>query len=1445
MDPIAQFTPATRSWFESTFGGPTAAQARGWPAIASGEHTLIHAPTGSGKTLAAFLWALDRLIVEPRPPTEDRCRVLYVSPLKALAHDVDRNLREPLRGITDAAAHMGLDPPDVTTFIRTGDTPAGDRRRMERHPPDILITTPESLYLMLASSVRDALHGIRWVIVDEVHAVAGTKRGAHLALTLEMLEEVTDVSPQRIGLSATQRPLEEIARFLGGGTLQGDTWSPRPVTIVDVPSDRELDLLIEVPADDMARPGGEDGEGDARSMWTAIYPRLVELILAHRSTIVFANSRRLAERICNGINNLAGEELARAHHGSVSREQRLEIEGALKRGDLRAVVATSSLELGIDMGAVDLVVQVEAPTSVASGLQRVGRAGHQVGGVSVGRIFPKYRGDLLSAAAVAHLMTSREVEETRILSNPLDVLSQHLVAGAVAFPGVTSRHLYDMARRAAPYSELSRKLFDATLEMLAGRYPSDLFAGLRPRLNWDRGSDEITPRPGSRHIVVTNPGTIPDRGLYQVTLPDGSKVGELDEEMVHESRAGDTFLLGSTVWRINSIGHDKVEVVPAGADTPGRMPFWKGDQMGRPFETGRAIGRFVREVATLGEKAPETLAETYDLHPTAARNLVAYVEEQIQATGKAPDDRTIVAERFRDELGDWRILILSPFGARVHAPWAMAMRRKLQLHHGIEADMVWSDDGIALRFPETDTPPDPSELLLDPEEVQDLLVEHLPETAIFAARFREAAGRALLLPRRRPGSRTPLWLQRRRSADLLGVARQFDSFPLILETFREILNDDFDVPALVRLMEDIAARRVEVVVADTMTPSPFGVSLLFSFVAIYLYEADAPVAERRAAALSVDRGLLRELLGEGELRDLIAPDVLAGVELELQHIAESHRATDTDGIHDLLRDLGPLPIDEIELRTTGVDVATALSDLMASNRVFEAEVAGERRWCAIEDAARLRDAQGVALPYGLPEPFLEAVPDPLGDVVGRYARTHGPFTAGEAGRALGLPPAVVESALDRLGREGRVSEGPYLPGGSGREWLDIEVLRRLKRRSLAALRGEIEPVPAETLAAFTPAWQGTTLDPPSGPHALRRAVTTLLGATIPASVLERDILAVRVRDPEMDLDSMLLSGELVWVGRGRIGSRDGRISLFPRQTFRHLWRGPEGQPDGLGETIHRFLDTNGASFFADIYQGVGGGDPDEVLEAVWDLVWSGHVTNDSLHPLRAYLSHRPAKRRGKPNLSSRFPARTGGRWSLVPQPAEGDTETAAAWATLLLDRFGLVSRDIVAGEVPGGFSSVYPVLSHLEEAGRIRRGYFVEGLGGAQFALPGAVDRLRSRPSHPPLWLAATDPANLYGTVLPWPESETRLAREAGAYVIVADGELLAYLDRSRTGLTMFEPGWHRAEAVAGAIADIGSRHRRLTLRTVDSAPAEESPLARALADSGFAAAPRGLSYRG
>jgi len=1451
---LDSFSPPTRTWFEASFASPTRAQAEGWPAIAKGEHTLIHAPTGSGKTLAAFLWTLDRLLSEPVPEKTERCRVLYISPLKALAHDVDRNLRAPLAGIRHAAERLGGKPlPELVTFLRTGDTPPEDRRRMERNPPDILITTPESLYLMLTSAVRSVLRSVRWVIVDEVHAVAGSKRGAHLALSLERLEEITDQSPRRIGLSATQRPLETIATFLGGGIVD-DEWSARPVTVIDVPHDRGLDVEIMVPVEDMNEPGEPDpldpDNTPTRSIWPAVYPELLDQIMAHNSTIVFANSRRLAERVCSEINNLAGSEVARAHHGSVAREQRLDIEEALKRGDLKAVVATSSLELGIDMGAVDLVLQIEAPNSVASGLQRVGRSGHQVGGVSRAKIFPKYRGDLLVATVVTAQMLQRKVESTRIPANPIDVLSQQLVAHTVA-GDTTADRLYVMARRAAPYAELSRAVFDETLDMLSGRYPSDLFAELRPRLTWDRATGDVSARPGSRQLAVTNPGTIPDRGLYRVTLPDGSRVGELDEEMVYESRAGDTFLLGSSAWRINQITHDRVEVVPA-PGVPAKMPFWHGDMLGRPLETGRAVGRFIRETAALdSDEAVARLQHDFGLNAYAAGNLVAYLDEEKESTGVLPSDQSLVVERFQDEIGDWRVVILSPLGARVHAPWAMALRHRFRSRYGTDVDVIWADDGIAFRFPDSDEPPTADDLILDPEEVETLLLDHLSDTALFAARFREAAGRALLLPRRRPGERTPLWLQRRRSADLLSVAKQFGSFPILLEVYREILQDDFDLPALVEILGAIRSRKIRVVAVDTNSPSPFASSLLFSFVAAYMYEADAPLAERRAAALTLDRDLLRELLGEGELRELIDPEVVAAVELELQHLTENRHVRQVDGVHDLLRDLGPLTTDDIEVRSSGVDVVAAVDVLVDSRRIVEVTIKGRRQWAAIEDVARLRDGLGVQPPSGVPHTFLEPVNDPLGDVVGRYARTHGPFVAGEAATALGLPVGVVETALDRLEQYGRLVHGAFRPGGEGREWVDEGVLKRLKRRSLAVLRSEIEPVEIRALASFEVAWQGISSAPPRGKNALSDSIRQLTGTPIPASTLERDVLAARVADPGTGIDELMLAGDLVWVGEGALGQRDGRVALYPRESMATLWDGPDQEidPGDWGDAILETLESGGASFFNDIYNAVGGGDPEALLDSLWELVWSGHVTNDTFAPVRAYVSRRKARSGGRPSLSGRFPAHSQGRWSLtrkLSQATGGDTERHAAWAQLLLDRHGVVTRSTVLAEgFPGGFSALYPVYTHLEETGRIRRGYFVESLGGSQFALPGAVDRLRGELSTGLNVLAATDPANPYGGVLPWPDVDgTRLARDAGAYVLLLDGELSGYLDKGRRGLTLFDVTPEQFGDVSRAMADVAGRHRRLTLVTVNDEPAAVSKLAAPLSEWGFATAPRGLTYR-
>ena len=1195
-----------------------------------------------------------------------------------------------------------------------------------------------------------------------------------------------------------------------------------------------------------------------RSIWPSVYPEILELIQAHHSTIVFANSRRLAEKLCTELNNLAGEEIARAHHGSVSREQRLELEELLKRGELPAVVATSTLELGIDMGAVDLVIQVESPTSVTSGLQRVGRAGHQVGARSVAKIFPKYRGDLLEATVVADLMLDGAVEPTKIPKNPLDVLAQQIVA-AVAMDQWTVDDLYNMVRRAMPYKELARGPFEAVLDMLAGRYPSEMFGELRPRLVWDRVDHTLTPRTGAHRLAVTNPGTIPDRGLYTVNLPDGGRVGELDEEMVYESRPGDTFILGTSVWRITDITADRVEVVPAPGESAARMPFWRGDQAGRPVETGRALGKFVREISALSaEDAAATLRDDYHLDELAAANLINFFADEKEATGALPTDQTLVVERFRDEIGDWRIVILSPLGARVHAPWAMALNKRFRERFGRSVDVIWGDDGIAFRFVDADEIPGLDDLLLDPDEVEPMLMEELSDTAIFAARFREAAARALLLPRRKPGGRSPLWLQRRRAADLMEVATEFGSFPIVLEVYREILQDTFDLPSLIDILRDIRARKIRVVEAETTSASPFASSLLFEFVASYLYEGDTPLAERRAVALTLDRDLLRELLGEGELRELLSDDTVQSVELELQRLAEDRRTRGVDGVHDLLRGLGPLTTEAVSARLSEGDAHEILSELEATRRAVQIRIAGRDSWAAVEDTGRLRDALGAQPPQGTPQVFLETVADPLGDVVGRYARTHGPFTADDVATALGLPVGVATTALGALEAAGRVIRGAFRPGGEGQEWVDSDVLRRLKRRSLAELRKEIEAVEQSALGRFLPAWQGVGRTSRRDVGALTEVIRTLQGAPIPASIIERDVLPARLEyAPEM-LDQLMVSGEIVWVGRGPIGPRDGRIAIYLRDQLPILHRpNVEDAPDtDIHNLVRTHLTDRGASFFRDIYATVGGGAVDETLDAVWDLVWAGEVTNDTLAPLRALQiskARRPSqgRRRGRPSVPSSMPPASSGRWSLVadliPAPAT-DAAWATAWTDLLLERHGVLTRaGALAEDIPGGLTTLYPVLNHMEEIGRIRRGYFVEGMGGLQFALPGAVDRLRSSERVEGIAvLAAADPANPYGTIVPWPAiAEGRASRSAGAYVILYDGTPLVFLERGGKKVALLTDDPDLRTAAATALADIGRRRRRMTIETIDGEPVTAHPLGAHLREHGFAPANKGLAFRG
>ncbi|MFF2749937.1 ATP-dependent helicase [Kitasatospora sp. NPDC058048] len=1557
-DPLAGFAPATRAWFTGAFSAPTAAQSEAWRAIQRETDVLVVAPTGSGKTLAAFLSALDRLSTTP-PPAEPRrrCRVLYVSPLKALAVDVERNLRAPLAGLRQAAVRLGLPEPEVQVAIRSGDTPAAERRRFATHPPDILITTPESLFLLLTSASREALRGVDTVILDEVHAVAGTKRGAHLALSLERLDELLDRPARRIGLSATVRPVEEVARFL----------SPRRgAAVVQPASEKDFDLSVVVPVPDLddlpAAPatGGAAGTDPQRqaSIWPHVEERIVDLVEAHRSTIVFANSRRLAERLCNRLNEIAHERatgtavpgahapaelmggsgaakgappvIARAHHGSVSKEQRSLVEEELKAGRLPAVVATSSLELGIDMGAVELVVQVESPPSVASGLQRVGRAGHQVGAVSTGVFFPKYRGDLVQSAVVTERMRAGRIESLRVPRNPLDVLAQQLVA-MTALDAWPVDELLAVVRRAAPFATLPQSAFDGVLDMLAGRYPSDAFAELRPRLVWDRVAGTVTGRPGAQRLAVTSGGTIPDRGLFGVfiagtTASDsktgkkdggGRRVGELDEEMVYESRVGDVFTLGTTSWRIEEITHDKVLVTPA-PGVPGRLPFWKGDTLGRPLELGRALGAFTRELGALRPEAATARLQQAGLDDWAAANLLDYLAEQRAACGHLPDDRTIVVERFRDELGDWRIVIHSPFGAQVHAPWALALGARLREKHGLDPQVMHADDGIVLRLPDADLlaadfdfggPPEqavPDEApvgadaaLFDPGEIEQLVTDQVGGSALFASRFRECAGRALLLPRRSPGRRTPLWQQRQRAAQLLEVASEYGSFPIVLEAVRECLQDVFDVPGLVELMGDLESRAVRLVEVTTPEPSPFARSLLFGYVAQFLYEGDTPLAERRAAALSLDSRLLSELLGQAELSELLDPQVLTELEAELQRLTPERRIRDAEGVADALRLLGPLT--EAELTLRGADPLWAL-ELEAARRVIQVRIAGERRWTAIEDAGRLRDALGTPLPVGVPEAFTEPVKDPLGDLIARHARTHGPFTAAEAAARYGLGGAVVAGTLHRLTAAGRLVQGRFRPSEShtAPEWCDAEVLRRLRRRSLAALRQEVEPVPPRALAAFLPQWQHLSGHRLRGPDGLLRVVEQLQGTALPASALEKLILPARLTDYSPGLlDELMAAGEVGWCGAGALPGKDGWLSLHLAENA-HLLR-PEPVPPAL-TPVHSALMSALAGgyglFFRQLVQHLPEETAEaEIVEALWDLVWAGHVTNDTLAPLRALLgsgrtagatAHRAPRStpRGRYGGAGRAFGRVGGalrsgpptvagRWSLLPAFAADPTVRATARAQSLLDRHGLLTRGTVAAErVPGGFAGVYRVLAAMEERGRARRGYFVEGLGGAQFAMEGAADRLRSvngrleraraaewpaaPVGEPPqtLVLAAADPANAYGAALPWPEPPTapggkestahRPGRKAGALVVLVDGEPALYVERGGKSLLAWPQDGATLALAAGALA-AAVREGALGSVTVERAngePALGSDLGRALEEAGFHATPRGLRLR-
>ncbi|AYE94555.1 ATP-dependent helicase [Mycobacterium paragordonae] len=1515
---LARFSAITRDWFASTFAAPTTAQSEAWTAIANGDNTLVIAPTGSGKTLAAFLWALDDLAGLAAPDRQRGTRVLYVSPLKALAVDVERNLRTPLAGLTRLAQARGLPAPEISVGVRSGDTPPAQRRQLVTSPPDVLITTPESLFLMLTSAARETLAGVQTVIVDEIHAIAATKRGAHLALSLERLDELREGrAAQRIGLSATVRPPEELARFLSGQS---------PTTIVAPPSAKTVELSVQVPVLDMANLANN-------SIWPDVEARLVDLIESHNSTIVFANSRRLAERLTARLNEIHAERtgvelptggnaqvaggapayvmgsgqsfgaptlLARAHHGSVSKEQRAIVEEDLKSGQLKAVVATSSLELGIDMGAVDLVIQVEAPPSVASGLQRIGRAGHQVGEVSRGVLFPKHRTDLIGCAVSVQRMLTGQIETMRVPANPLDILAQHTVAAAALEP-LDADRWFDTVRRSAPFATLPRSVFEATLDLLSGKYPSTDFAELRPRLVYDRDNGTLTARPGAQRLAVTSGGAIPDRGLFTVYLATDSekpsRVGELDEEMVYESRPGDVISLGATSWRIVEITHDRVLVVPAPGQ-PARLPFWRGDDAGRPAELGAALGALTGELAALTRDEFDKRCAGWGFDEYARDNLWGLLDEQRTATRVVPTDMTLLVERFRDELGDWRVVLHSPYGLQVHGPLALAVGRRLRERYGLDEKPTASDNGIVVRLPDTgfatdgDTPPGAELFVFDPDEIDPLVTAEVGESALFASRFRESAARALLLPRRHPGRRSPLWQQRQRAAQLLAVARKYPDFPIVLETIRECLQDVYDVPTLTNLMAQIGQRKVRVVEVETARPSPFAASLLFGYVGAFMYEGDVPLAERRAAALSLDSSLLAELLGRVELRELLDPDVIAGTGRQLQHLSSDRAARDAEGVADLLRLLGPLTEEEVAARVTasdGTDIGGWLEGLRAARRALTVSFAGRSWWVAVEDIGRLRDGVGAAVPVGLPAAFTESVADPLGELLGRYARTHTPFSTAEAAARFGLGLRVTADVLGRLAADGRLVRGEFVAagsvsgsGGAGSEqWCDAEVLRILRRRSLAALRAQVEPVSTAAYGRFLPAWhQVGTSD--TGVDRLAAVIDQLAGVRIPASALEPLVLAPRVRDysPAM-LDELLATGEVTWSGAGSISGSDGWIALHPADSAPlTLSTATEIEFTDVHRGILNALSGGGAYFFRQL-AGAGGSEA-ELKAALWELVWAGWVTGDTFAPVRALLggSTGPRKRSAPAHRSHRAPRLSrysvahpqqrsadptvAGRWSALPPPEPDSTLRAHFQAELLLNRHGVLTKGAVAAEgVPGGFATLYKVLSGFEDAGRCQRGYFVESLGGAQFAVASTVDRLRSyldgvdpqRPDYRAVVLAATDPANPYGAALPWPSSQAegsaRPGRKAGALVVLVDGELCWFSERGGRSLLTFTDDPDANHAAAVALAELVSSRRvaSLLVERANGVPVltPDGPAAAALdalVEAGFSRTPRGLRLR-
>ena len=1441
-----RFHPLVRKWFAETLGKPSEPQRKGWPAIASGSHTLVLAPTGTGKTLAAFLWELNSLIVEGlKEPLGNGVHLLYISPLKALNNDIQRNLEIPLAELKRRFELEGKTFPEIRVAVRTGDTPPSARARMLRKSPHILITTPESLNIMLTSiRGRGMFHSTRAVIVDEIHAIAGSKRGAHLALTLERLEALTSQAPQRIGLSATQRPLDEVARYLGGcEQTVGNEPEFRQVTVVDCGLTKKMEIAVQSPVPDLGNVGG--------SVWPAVAPLVLEHVRASKTTLVFVNNRAQAEKIAARVNALAEEEIAQPYHGSLSRERRHMLEERLKAGALRALVTTSSLELGIDIGSVDLVIQLQSPKRVAAALQRIGRAGHTLGVPSRGILVPTFRDDAMEIAAIVAAMRSGEVEPTRVVQNALDVLAQVIVAAA-SVDDWNASDLFDLARRSYSYHRLTRSAFDEVLSMLSGKYPSDIASELEARVTWDRVTDRVTGDRAARMTAVISGGTIPDRGLYTVNLPDRTRLGELDEEFVHESRVGDVFQLGSTTWRIAAIEHDRVIVNPA----PGmaaRMPFWHGEYGARSLELSHRVGELRRE---LGEGvSSDTLAEKYGCDAATANTLVQYVGAQRAATGIVPDDRNIVFEHFRDETSAVRVVIHAAFGGRVNAPWGMALaQRARDALRGTDVQVQTTDDGVMLRLPDLGGPVPVAGLLgLSAAEAEQLVMEEVGSTSLFGARFRMNAGRALLLPRGNPRRRMPLWLQRLKALDLLQTVQQFPSFPILVETYRDVLQDAFDMNGLKTVLNDIESGAIGVHVVQTEVPSPFAASLQFGFVMDWLYGDDTPRAEQRAALLSIDRSLLGEVMGE-EAGDDLTLDAIRQIVAERAGHAPRRRARSVDELAHLLDRAGDLTEDELAARMATEEEGVRgnpFRELVSSARVVTIPLgpSDEPRYILTESYPRYLSAFGIEKigNVKVPAALREAVMTPTAarrEILARFIALSGPVTASEIHARYGWDERWIETRLTEWQRTGKLVRGRFRADQDSPEWCSRRIAEGGRRRALAALRRQIEAVELHVFAELVQRWQH--LDPRNalhGPEGAATAIQQLYGIARPAKSWERDYLRTRVRGYETAwLSPILATGETVWAGEP-----NARLRFFRRGTGA-LWIGNDATDEVMeslsadARTVLDVIDREGAPFTVDI-EAVTGFTPLGVKESLRELVAAGLITNDTAEAMREVIRWRPllpkpegdptrwlpadytpspnrriVQRRPnlrrlpkwrRPDRPGAFTSNWGGRWSRVHRLGVlgrigSEEERAAQIARYWLDRYGIVSREIWRRERPlTGWRAIYQELKRLEFRGEIRRGYFVRGLSGAQFASPSAVELLRSIATEdydakPYIALTMSDPANVYNLPMDLADRDPlSRPRGAGALIVTRGGKVALAVEGRGKRITAAE--WMTKEEILRA----------------------------------------------